>query len=121
MKQKSFAVLESCVEQGSNCVLINQVLARYSTRELADQHANMLKPYYWAGELVVYSVFEEDIEIFDELQLDAIKLKLIANEETENHSSFSPDDFDNSQTDVEHCPDCGYSQCQCGNLGKTIY
>lgn len=74
MKITFYSVWESCTEKYTCATLLDNRIASYPTKELAEQHLNLLVPYFIYGdEEVRFSVVEEVIELQDSLDIKAIE------------------------------------------------
>ena len=74
MEIRFFSVHESCIEDYTGVVLYSSRLASYPTRELAQQHLEMLVPYFIYGNREVsFYIKEENVQLLDEVNVEAIE------------------------------------------------
>jgi hypothetical protein len=79
-----YSVYEYCIEAYTWVTLANNRLASYTTKELAQQHVDLLVPYCVYGrEEISFLIVEETVEIVDSIDFEAIKLYNKANEVAE--------------------------------------
>ena len=81
---KFFSVHESCIEDYTNVVLYSSRIASYPTRELAQEHLEMLVPYFIYGNTEVsFYIKEENVELLNEIDVEAIESFNKKNQEIE--------------------------------------
>jgi hypothetical protein len=85
MKITFYSVYEYCIEEYTCVTLLDNRLASYTTKELAQQHVDSLVPYFiYGSEKVGFQIVEETVEIVDSIDFEAIKLYNKSNEPAED-------------------------------------
>ena len=85
MKVTFYSVYEYCIEEYTCVTLLDNRLASYITKELAQQHVDLLVPYCVYGrEEISFPIVEEIIEVFDTVDVEAIRLYNKSNEPAED-------------------------------------
>jgi hypothetical protein len=85
MKVTFYSVYEYCIEEYTCVTLLDNRLASYTTKELAQQHVDLLVPYFiYGSEKVGFQIVEEIVEVFDTVDVEAIRLYNKSNEPAED-------------------------------------
>lgn len=85
MKVTFYSVYEYCIEEYTCVTLLDNRLASYTTKELAQQHVDLLVPYFiYGSDKVNFQIVEETVEIVDSIDFEAIKLYNKNNEPAED-------------------------------------